>query len=74
MWAGSGCNAAVTDDQVLELAAAEGCRLVDKIAEHTATGCIGWRRGDDDRWPGFLERRLAVSWMADRLRRSGVFV
>ena len=41
----------VTDDEVLELAAAEGFRLVDKIAEHTGTECIGWRRGDDDRWP-----------------------
>jgi hypothetical protein len=33
----------------------------------------GWRRGNDDRWPCFLERRLAVSWMADRLRRGAVF-
>ena len=32
----------------------------------------GWRR-DDERWPCFLERRLALSWMTDRLRRIGVF-
>ena len=63
----------MTDAEVLELAAAEGFRLVDKIAEHTGTECIGWRRGDDDRWPCFLERRQAIDWMRDRLRRSGVF-
>jgi hypothetical protein len=33
----------------------------------------GWRRDDDERWPCFLERRLALSWMDDRLRRIGVF-
>ena len=32
-----------------------------------------WRRGDDDRWPCYLEERQALAWMADRLRRSGVF-
>jgi hypothetical protein len=30
----------------------------------------GWRRRNDDRWPCFLERGLAVSWMADRLGRG----
>jgi hypothetical protein len=33
----------------------------------------GWSRGDDDRWPCFRERQLAVSWMDDWLRRIGVF-
>jgi hypothetical protein len=33
----------------------------------------GWARGDDERWPCFLERRLAVSWMRDRLVRERVF-
>ena len=33
----------------------------------------GWRRGDDERWPCFGERRLALSWMGDRLLRIGVF-
>ena len=32
----------------------------------------GWSRGDDDRRPCFHERRQAVSWMADRLRRTAV--
>jgi hypothetical protein len=34
----------------------------------------GWARGDDDRWPCFLEERQAVSWMRDRLTRGRVFV
>ena len=33
----------------------------------------GWARGDDDRWPCFLEHRQAVSWMAERLKRTAVF-
>jgi len=33
----------------------------------------GWARGDDDRWPCFLEHRLAVPWMRDRLGRAAVF-
>ena len=33
----------------------------------------GWSRDGDERWPCFGERRLAVSWMDDRLRRIGVF-
>ena len=32
-----------------------------------------WRRGDDDRWPCYLEERQAVAWMADRLKRRVVF-
>jgi hypothetical protein len=33
----------------------------------------GWRRGDDTRWPCFLTEREALSYMADRLRRSAAF-
>jgi hypothetical protein len=33
----------------------------------------GWRRGDDSRWPCFLSEREALSYMADRLRRTAVF-
>jgi len=33
----------------------------------------GWQRDGDERWPCFLEHRLAVSWMRDRLSRGGVF-
>jgi hypothetical protein len=33
----------------------------------------GWRRGDDERWPCFLAEREALSYMADRLRRTAAF-
>ena len=33
----------------------------------------GWRRGDDTRWPCYRTEREALSYMADRLRRAGVF-
>jgi hypothetical protein len=33
----------------------------------------GSRRGDDTRWPCYLTEREALSYMADRLRRTAVF-
>jgi hypothetical protein len=30
-------------------------------------------RGDDTRWPCFLTEREALSYMADRLRRTAAF-
>jgi len=33
----------------------------------------GWRRGDDTRWPCYLTEREALSYMADRLRRTAAF-
>jgi hypothetical protein len=33
----------------------------------------GSSRGDDWRWPCYLEERQALEWMADRLRRGGIF-
>jgi hypothetical protein len=33
----------------------------------------GWRRGGDTRHPCFLTEREALSYMADRLRRTAVF-
>jgi hypothetical protein len=32
-----------------------------------------WRRGDDTRWPCYGTEREALSWMADRLRRTAAF-
>jgi hypothetical protein len=32
----------------------------------------GWRRGDDTRFPRYLTEREALSYMADRLRRTAV--
>ena len=62
------------DDEVLELAAADGFDLREVVTEYDGSECWGWVRWEEDyRWPAFLERRLAVSWMLDRLRRSGVF-
>jgi hypothetical protein len=64
----------MTNDDVLDAAAAQGFDLHARIASYTGDEAWGWHRGDDDRWPCFVERRLAISWMADRLRRAGVFV
>jgi hypothetical protein len=33
----------------------------------------GWQRGDDARFPCYLSEREALSWMADRLRRTALF-
>jgi hypothetical protein len=35
---------------------------------------VGWARGDDTRWPCFLEERQALNWIRDRLSRGRVFV
>jgi hypothetical protein len=47
-----------------------------ELIERTSAGrwAVGWARGDDDRWPCFLEERQAVNWMRDRLSRGRVFV
>ena len=60
----------MTDDEVLEAAATEGFDLHERITPHTGHEAWGWHRGDDDRWPCYLERRLAISWMRDRLRSA----
>ena len=63
----------MSDDDVLEAAVDEGFDLHERLAGDVGPECWGWHRGDDDRWPCFLERRQAISWMGDRRRRSGVF-
>ena len=56
---------------VIEEARERGFELEERVI---GDGWVwGWCRGDDDRWPCFLERRQAVSWMADRLKRTAVF-
>ena len=55
---------------VIELATTRGFTLEERVLDRWVWG---WRRGEDDRWPCFGEHRLAVSWMADRLRRGGMF-
>src|SRR4051794_2410935 len=56
---------------VIAHAAAQGFELEERILGDAWVW--GWSREGDERWPCFQERRLALSWMDDRLRRSGVF-
>jgi hypothetical protein len=56
---------------VLDAAAEQGFTLEERPLP--GQWVWGWRRGDDTRWPCFLIEREALSYMADRLRRSAVF-
>jgi hypothetical protein len=58
----------MTDVEVLREAAFE---LEERACQNAWVW--GWRRGDDRRWPCYVERRQAVSWMRDRLSRGRVF-
>jgi hypothetical protein len=62
----------VTGDEVLDEARADGFELIEWMSSGVWT--VGWARGDDDRWPCYLEQRQAISWLADRLARQRVFV
>ena len=62
----------VGDDEVVEVAREQGFEIIER--QVNGRWCVGWARGGDERWPCFLEERLAVSWMRDRIRRQGVFV
>ena len=61
----------MTDDEVIDQAATDGFELGERVVGDAWVW--GWARGDDERWPCFLERRLALDWMADRLTRGRVF-
>jgi hypothetical protein len=61
----------MTDDEVIDEASRDGFELIERLSADQ--WAVGWARGDDERWPCFLEQRQAVSWMRDRLRRSRVF-
>jgi len=56
---------------VIEEARRQGFELEERVLSDQ--WMWRWRRDDDQWWPCFLERRLALSWMDHRLRRSGVF-
>ena len=47
-------------------------RMAFEPGGRTASGqwVGGWSRGDHERWPCFLERRLALDWMRDLLTRA----
>jgi hypothetical protein len=62
----------MTDDEVLDRARADGFDLIERMS--AGQWAVGWARGDDERWPCFLEGRQAISWMRDRLTRGRVFV
>ena len=65
-------DGAMTDDEVLGRARADGFDLIERMS--AGQWAVGWARGDDERWPCFLEERQAISWMRDRLSRGRVFV
>jgi hypothetical protein len=56
---------------VIERARAEGFELVERPVG--GAWCWGFVREDDERYPAFLERRQAMQYMADWLRRGRVF-
>ena len=58
-------------NEVIEQAALEGFELEERLRQD-AWVC-GWARGDDRRWPCYLETRQAIDWMRDRLSRGRVF-
>jgi hypothetical protein len=61
----------MTDDEVIAAAAEEGFELCWRPLGGTL--CVGFVRGDDERYPAFGEERLAFAYMADWLRRGRVF-
>jgi hypothetical protein len=61
----------MSDDEVIEAAATEGFELCWRPVGGTL--CGGFVRGGDERYPAFGEECLAISYMADWLRRGRVF-
>jgi hypothetical protein len=57
----------MNDEQVIAEAAEQGFELEQRLGGRDDVW--GWCRGDDTRWPCFLERRQAIGWIADRLNR-----
>ncbi len=61
----------MTDDEVIAEAARDGFELEERPCGDA--WAWGRCRGDDTRWPCYLERRQALDWMSHRLRRGRVF-
>jgi hypothetical protein len=61
----------MTDSEVIEGATLEGFELGWRYVGKKL--CVGFTREGDDRYPAFGEERLALSYMADWLRRGRVF-
>jgi hypothetical protein len=62
----------MTNEEVIDRAREDGFELVERTCG--SKWVHGWARGDDERWPCYLEERQAIDWMRDRIRRAGVFV
>jgi hypothetical protein len=58
----------MTDDEFLDYARVDGFERMS-----AGQWAVGWARGDDNRWPCFLEERRAINWMRDRLSHGRVF-
>jgi hypothetical protein len=54
---------------------AEAAQRGFELEERPLRGKWVWsgRRGDETRFPCYLSEREALSWMADRLRRTAAF-
>src|SRR5262249_40589895 len=66
----------MTEDEVIDQARAEGFELVERpVGDTWCWGFVREERGPVEgyRYPAFLERRQAISYMADWLRRGRVF-
>ena len=61
----------MTDDEVIEAAAADGFEFGWRFVN--GKPLVGFTREGDDRYPAYGEERLAITYMADWLRRGRVF-
>jgi hypothetical protein len=61
----------MTDEVVIDIAAEEGFELTERPLGET--WCWGFVRERDERYPAFVERRQAIAYMRDWLRRGRVF-
>ena len=63
----------MTDDEVHDRARDDGFELAERACNDAWVW--GWSRGDDERWPCYLQRRQGVNWMsagrASARRRGG---
>src|SRR4051812_12030934 len=65
----NGC--VMTGEQLIAAAAEEGFEFAERPCG--IQWVWGWCRGDDMRWPCYLEERQALNWMRDRLRPGRTF-
>ena len=61
----------MTEAEVLLTALLDGFML--EVRRFGTAWGWAWSRGDDEGWPCFVDRRLAIDWMADRIGRGRVY-